>query len=58
MKLFSFIAKLFSPEPTFNRFGPVWITFQFNIPFHDPVTRAEAEAIQAKLNEVIATMHT
>ena len=31
---------------------------QLNIPFHDPVTRAEAEAIQAKLNEVIATMHT
>ena len=31
---------------------------QLNIAFHDPVTRAEAEAIQAKLNEVIATMHT
>ncbi len=31
---------------------------QLNIAFHDPVSRSEAEAIQAKLNEVIAALHT
>ena len=31
---------------------------QLNIAFHDPVSRAEAEAIQAKLNEVINGMHS
>ena len=31
---------------------------QLNIPFHDPVTRAEAEAIQDKINEIISTAHS
>ena len=31
---------------------------QLNIAFHDPVTRAEAEAIQAKINEIIGTAHS
>lgn len=31
---------------------------QLNIAFHDPVTRAEAEAIQAKINELIGGLHS
>ena len=31
---------------------------QLNIPLHDPVTRAEGQAIMDKLNETIGALHS
>ena len=31
---------------------------QMNIAFHDPISRAEGEALQAKYNELVAALHS